>query len=78
MADRFHVIRLIHHHFLLACWGDIDPVGGKSRGLLSLMRHHRHDLKPEQMTKLDPYFETLPAVREIYRFKQKLCDPLLN
>lgn len=47
VADRFHVIRLINHHFL-ACWWEIDPVGSKNRGLISLMRRHRHDLKPEQ------------------------------
>jgi transposase len=37
VADRFHVIRLINQHFL-ACWREIDPVGSKHRGLLSLMR----------------------------------------
>ena len=26
VADRFHVIRLIGHHFL-NCWRDIDPAG---------------------------------------------------
>ena len=34
VADRFHVIRLINHHFL-ACWRDLDPAGSKNRGLLS-------------------------------------------
>lgn len=47
VADRFHVIRLIHHHFL-SCWRDLDGVGSKNRGLLSLMRRHRHNLRPEQ------------------------------
>ena len=51
VADRFHVIRLINHHFL-ACWREIDPVGSKNRGLLSLMRRHRHNLKPEQKLRL--------------------------
>lgn len=32
LADRFHVIRLINHHFL-ACWRDIDGVGANNRGL---------------------------------------------
>jgi transposase len=51
VADRFHVIRLIHHHFL-ACWRDIDPRGAKNRGFVvygdcddvaihSQQRHHR-------------------------------------
>lgn len=46
VADRFHVIRLINHHFL-ACWRELDPAGARNRGLLSLMRRHRHNLKPE-------------------------------
>ena len=28
VADRFHVIRLINHHFL-ACWKGLDPVASK-------------------------------------------------
>ncbi|MGA8577397.1 MAG: transposase [Bryobacteraceae bacterium] len=44
VADRFHVIRLGNHHFL-ACWREIDPAGSKNRGLVSLMRRHRHNLK---------------------------------
>lgn len=77
VADRFHVIRLINHHFL-ACWREIDPAGGKSRGLLSLMRRHRHNLKPEQRAKLEHYFDQFPVLREIYRFKQRLCYLLLK
>jgi transposase len=77
VADRFHVIRLINHHFL-ACWREIDPVGAKHRGLLSLMRRHRHNLKPEQSRKLEIYFEQFPSLREIYRFKQRLCYLLLK
>jgi len=77
VADRFHVIRIINHHFL-ACWREIDAVGAKHRGLLSLMRRHRHNLKPDQGPKLAAYFEQFPAVREIYRFKQRLCYLLLK
>jgi len=77
VADRFHVIRLINHHFL-ACWREIDPVGAKNRGLLSLMRRHRHNLKPGKAEKLEGYFEKFPAMREIYRFKQRLCYLLLK
>ena len=77
VADRFHVIRLINHHFL-ACWREIDPVGAKHRGLLSLMRRHRHNLKPEQKVRLEAYFDQFPALREIWRFKQRLCYLLLK
>lgn len=77
VADRFHVIRLINHHFL-ACWREIDPTGARHRGLLSLMRRHRHNLKLEQKAQLGLYFDQFPVMREIYRFKQRLCYLLLN
>jgi transposase len=77
VADRFHVIRLINHHFL-NCWRDIDPTGSKNRGLLSLMRRHRRNLTPEQWEKLAAYFVTFPVLESIYSFKQQLCDLLLH
>jgi transposase len=77
VADRFHVIRLINQHFL-SCWPSIDPIASKSRGLLSLMRRHRHNLKPEHQVTLDAYLAAHPVLRELYRFKQKLCYLLLK
>ncbi len=77
VADRFHVIRLINHHFL-ACWRDLDPAGSKNRGLLSLMRRHRHKLTPEQQARLAAYLARHPALELIYRFKQRLCYLLLK
>jgi transposase len=77
VADRFHVIRIINHHFL-ACWREIDPVGAKNRGLLSLMRRHRHNLRPDQQLRLAAYLEAHPALELIYRFKQRLCYLLLK
>ncbi|MGA2882710.1 MAG: ISL3 family transposase [Bryobacteraceae bacterium] len=77
VADRFHVIRLINHHFL-NCWRDLDAAGSKNRGLLSLMRRHRHHLQPAQTKKLATYLADRPALDLIYRFKQKLCYLLLK
>jgi transposase len=77
VADRFHVIRLINHHFL-ACWKELDPVGARNRGLLSLMRRHRYNLKPEQQGKLFAYLKQHPAMELVYRFKQRLCYLLLE
>ena len=77
VADRFHVIRLVNHHFL-ACWREIDPVGAKRRGLVSLMRRHRHNLKPEQVARLEAYWVQFPVLRQIYAFKQRLCYLLLK
>ena len=77
VADRFHVIRLVNQHFL-ACWREIDPAGSKNRGLVSLMRRHRHNLKPEQKLRLLAYLAERPALEVIYRFKQRLCYLLLK
>ena len=77
VADRFHVIRLINHHFL-ACWREIDPAGSRNRGLMSLMRRHRHNLKPDQKLRLQAYLAEHPALNVIYRFKQRLCYLLLK
>lgn len=77
VADRFHVIRLINHHFL-AGWRDIDPVGAKNRGLGSLMRRHRHNLRADQQLRLAAYLAQNPVLETIYGFKQRLCHLLLN
>jgi len=71
VADRFHVIRLINQQFIKT-WAQFDPVGRKSRGLLSLMRRHEENLKPEQKLKLDQYFLAHPHLKTIYDFKQRL------
>ncbi len=77
VADRFHVIRLINHHFL-ACWRELDPVASRNRGLVSLMRRHRHHLQPEQRSKLQAYLQAHPVLDRLYRFKQHLCYLLLK
>ena len=61
VADRFHVIRIINHHFL-ACWRDLDGVGSKNRGLLSLMRRHRHNLRADQQLRLAAYLAQHPVL----------------
>ena len=77
VADRFHVLRLVNQQFL-TCWREIDGVGSKHRGLMSLMRRHRRNLKPEQRTKLEAYLKKTPVLDVIYRFKQMLCSLLLK
>jgi len=78
VADRFHVIRLVNHHFL-ACWKQIDPVGSRHRGLVSLMRRHQSRLKSEeQAANLMAYLQQRPGLKAIYDFKQRLCELLLH
>jgi transposase len=76
VADRFHVVRLLNQQFLKV-WGTLDPEGRKSRGLLSLVRRHEWNLKPEQVPKMEKYFKECPGLLPLYRFKQDLMRLLL-
>jgi transposase len=76
VADRFHVIRLILHQFL-AVWRLLDPAGANNRGLLSLLRRHAANLKPEQRVRLDSYLQEHPAVAVLYQVREQLCQLLL-
>ena len=77
VADRFHVVRLLNQHFLKV-WGTLDPEGRKNRGLLSLLRRHECNLKPEQVPRLQSYFDQVPGLEPLYRFKQDLMQLLLK
>ena len=77
VADRFHVIRLINNHFLNT-WRAVDPVASRNRGLLSLMRRHEENMRPDQRIRLKQYFDEHPAIGSIYKFKQELCRMLLR
>lgn len=76
VADRFHVVKLINHHFLKT-WQDIDEAGRKNRGLLSLMRRHENNLRPEQQVNLRSYLKKHPALETIYDFKQRFTKIIL-
>jgi len=75
VADRFHVVRLLGERFM-KLWRRLDATGSLNKGLVSLMRRHPRNLKPEQALRLGEYFQEHPAIEAIYRFKQKLHDLL--
>ena len=77
VADRFHVIRLVNHHFL-KLWQQLDPVGRKERSLLSLMRRHQWRLTQAQQAHLDHYLAQFPVLQALYRAKQRLSTLLLK
>lgn len=77
VADRFHVVRLLNQHFLKV-WGTLDPDGRKNRGLLSLVRRHECNLKPEQVPRLQNYFDKVAGLEPLYRFKQDLMQLFLK
>lgn len=76
VSDRFHVIRMVQHHFLNT-WQLLDPEGRKNRPLLSLMRRKDENLLPEQKLKLERYFENNQPLKIVYEAKESLCK-LLN
>lgn len=76
VADRFHVVRLVNHHFLKA-WQLQDQEGRRNRGLLSLMRRHEWHLKENQRTNLNRYLDDHPGLKALYEAKQKLMRYLL-
>ena len=71
VADRFHVIRLVNHHFM-SVWKQLDPEGKYNRGLLSLMRRHEWKLTSEQKSRLVLYLDKVTGLRPLYEFKQDL------
>jgi transposase len=78
VADRFHVVRLINHHFLKA-WSQLDEVGRKNRGLTYLMRMHEWSKMKEKSRKnLERYLSENPAIKAIYDFKQELMKLILT
>lgn len=76
VADRFHVIRLVNHHFL-KLWQTLDPIGRKNRGLLSLMRRHEWNLSEGQRVRLNDYLSKHGEIKIVYEVKQQLTKLLL-
>lgn len=78
IADRFHVVRLVNHHFLKT-WSQLDEVGRKNRGLMYLMRMHEwSEMKEKSRKNLNRYLNENPALKAIYDFKQKLMKLILT
>jgi transposase len=78
VADRFHVIKLINHHFMHT-WKMFDEVGRKHRGLMSLMRRHEWNLRDDdQRARLRNYLRSKTGLEIIYDFKQALTKLMLS
>ncbi len=78
VADRFHVVRLVNHHFLKT-WSQLDEVGRKNRGLMYLMRMHEwSQMKEKSRRNLNRYLSENPALKAVYDFKQSLMKLILT
>ena len=76
VADRFHVIRVVIHHFLALC-RKIAPEIKNNRGALALLRMNRKNLTAAQKLRLLNLFKTYPAFQPLYEQMHKL-RALLN
>ena len=72
VADRFHVIRLINHHFIKGC-RQLDPSLSTKRGIIRLLRMRPDRLNNQQKKRLELYFEQQPSVGYVYDFIVQLC-----
>lgn len=77
VADRFHVLRLISHHFLKTCQ-QIDPSSKHQRGILKILRKNAENLSESESLRLKIYLQNHPAISAIYDFKQQLHQLLMT
>jgi transposase len=71
VADRFHAVRLVGQ-CLMEAWKQLEPLGRKHRGLVSLMRRRPDNLKPDQELRLRAYFTEHPMVGAVYDQLQRV------
>jgi transposase len=71
VADRFHVIRIVNHRFVKT-WAELDDMGSKHRGLISLMRRHPERMRDDQRINLHKYLNEIPGLMNLYIVWQDL------
>ncbi|VVC72558.1 hypothetical protein AQULUS_16490 [Aquicella lusitana] len=77
VADRFHVIRLMHH-MCMQTYQEIDPKMKNKRGLLAALRTNPDNLTSDRLKKRDQYLNEHPATAAIYHFKRRLHRLLMK
>jgi transposase len=75
VADRFHVVRLVAHHFMELC-RQIAPTIKQHRGYLAALRKHPARLTALQHQRLDELFARYPALQPIYQQMQAVSTLL--
>lgn len=77
VADRFHVIRLVNHHFSEVCKSLDEASLAHGRGrLMRLLLMRRDRLTGQQQERLSRYFAQKPAILALYEFLHELGDLL--
>lgn len=75
VADRFHVIRMINHHFMEFCKQAQESIRWK-RPIIHPLRKRVCKLTDRERQTLNHLFELNPAIGICHEFKEKLCDLL--
>jgi transposase len=77
VADRFHAVRLVGQ-CLMEAWKQLEPVGRRHRGLVSLMRRKPDRLDPDQRLRLRAYLDEQPMLGAVYDTLQRVMMLLRN
>lgn len=77
VADRFHVIRLLHH-MCMQTYQSIDPKIKNQRGILAALRTKPENLSAKRLIIRNEYFKEQPIIESIYYFKQKIYRILMK
>lgn len=77
VSDRFHVIRLVNHHFSEVCKSldEANLAYGRGR-LMRLLLMRRDRLNAPQAARLTQFLEKRPAIAALYEYMHGLCDLL--
>jgi transposase len=75
VADRFHVIRIIQHHFLSFCRA-LVPALKHRRGLIKALRKNPENLTEIDQRRLDALFHRYPLIQDLYQRQNKLRSML--
>ena len=79
VTDRFHVIKLINHHFAKTCkLIDEENLAWGRGGLIRIMCTNQKNLSSQKKQKLDRYFEQQPAIKSLWIFCQELAELCRN
>ena len=71
VADRFHVVRIIYHHFMQVARA-IAPSLKSHRGALAAMRKRPENLLPRQRQTLKELFKLHPSLKLVYKQMHQL------
>jgi len=79
VTDRFHVIKLINHHFAKTCkLIDEENLSWGRGGLIRAMCTKPENLSAHKKQKLEQYFEQQPAIKNLWLFSQDLAELCRN